>query len=255
MQRVLSKKQRVISGNLINYYSYEPSEHSRSLVFLHGWRSDATAWKQVMNNLHFEDIALYALDLPGFGQSQIPESAYGVDDYVRVVKGFIEELGLKNVILVGHSFGGRISTKYAARTSLDSLVLVDSGGINELTLVKYVKSRIAKIFKPAFRISALKPLRIKIYNLIGSSDYVATPYLRDTFLKIIGEDLRGEMKNISVPTAIIWGTKDKETPFRWAREMNELIPNSKLYAIEGAGHYSFIDQPDAFLQIMEDILK
>ena len=249
---MMLKKQLVVRDVLVNYYLYVPESPKRLVVFLHGWRSDATAWSTVLDGLGYGDSAMCAIDLPGFGQSQVPNRPYTLDDYVEVVDELTRKLGIQNLMLVGHSFGGRIAMRLTARLSaVKLLVLVDAAGITEITIGKKVKRGVAKIVRPVFRLSGLKSLRAKIYEKMGAGDYVATPYLQETFLNIIREDLRTDMARINTRTVIVWGEDDAETPVRWAHEMNALIRGSELTIIQGAGHFSFLDKPLVFIDILK----
>jgi len=248
---MFTKKQLVIKNNLLNYYERTPKVCKWNMIFLHGWRSDATAWNKVINDLNFEDIGIYVLDLPGFGQSQIPHEAYNLSDYVETLNEFIQKLKLENIILVGHSFGGRIAIKFTAHHDAKLLILVDSAGIKNISIAKNLKMVLAKIIHPIFKLPGLQKLREKIYKKIGAEDYVATPYLRDTFVNLINEDLQSEMKLIRTPTVLIWGDCDTETPLKIGQVMNRLIADSNLYILEGAGHFSFIDKTTDFVEILK----
>ena len=108
----------------------------------------------------------------------------------------------------------------------------------------------AKAARPFIPEALRKPLR----KLAGAEDYAGSGELKETFLKIIGEDLTEEMKNIKIPTLIIWGDKDKETPVEFGRRMNSLIADSKLEILEG-GHYSFLDKPDEFAGLLINFIS
>ncbi len=262
-------KQLIVNENLIAYS--QAGEGERAVIFLHGWRSQKEVWQNVLSQLSIVNCQLFAIDLPGFGGSPAPRSAWTVNDYAEVVKGFIEKIELKKVIIVGHSFGGRVGIKLAAMlsksvsTSLPSealghlfspgekgniykLVLVDSAGFALDDSKKNIYGLMAKIAKPFFKPKFMQGLRRKIYEHIGSEDYLATPELQKTFVNIIGEDLTEDMEKINCPTLIITGENDKDTPPSFGQKMQSLIPNSKLTILPGAGHFSFLDKPGEFAE-------
>lgn len=249
----ISQRQLVVNDSLINYYESDISSGTQSVVFLHGWRSEGKVWFNVMQHL---DMPSYALDLPGFGQSPLKGIAYTVNDYVKVVNDFIKKLDLKNVFLIGHSFGGRIAMKLAASDSnIARLVLVDAAGFRNQSLSTKVKKFIASIVKPLFKLPGLNSLRPKIYKLIGAEDYLATPQLQQTFVNVINEDLTPYLTSISQPTLLIWGKNDKDTPVDFARTMNTNITGSQLRVIEHAGHFSFLDQPQQFIDLLKQFIN
>lgn len=230
-------QQIVINSSLVNYYKFS-DKGDKILIFLHGWRSEGSIWRGVGNALK-DNVSIYALDMPGFGKSPL-ESSFKIQDYIDIVSSFIKKLELKNVILVGHSFGGRVAIKLSATQPelVEKIVLVDSAG--------FVQNRknytaVAKMVKPIFKPAFMQSSRKWIYKKIGAEDYVTTPELKETFLNIINEDLSGYLSEIKKPTLIIWGEDDKDTPVEFAKTMKEEIKNSKLVILSGAGHYSFID--------------
>src|SRR5688500_6023192 len=109
----MESKQIVLQGLAARYYSVQPKAAGPypALLFLHGWRSEGKVWMEIMQRLGEQGTVSFALDLPGFGGSEAPRSNWGVSDYCRVVDEFVKKLGLAQVILVGHSFGGRIAIK------------------------------------------------------------------------------------------------------------------------------------------------
>ncbi len=97
--------------------------------------------------------------------------------------------------------------------------------------------------------------RRKIYKIIGSDDYVATPRLTETFIKVKNEDLTEDIKKISCPTLIVFGENDTETPSSFGEKMHSLIANSTLQILPNAGHFSFLDQPEKFEKLLTDFIQ
>lgn len=241
-------EQIVLNGQLISYARFGNQQQNGCLIFLHGWRSQKEVWNSVTGKL--SDYQIYTIDLPGFGKSPAPKDAWMVVDYAKVVKEFIDKLGLKNVIIVGHSFGGRVGIKLASQysSSISKLVLVDSAGFAMESGKKSAMNAAAKIAKPFFKPSFMQGLRKKVYKQIGAEDYVATPELQKTFVNVTSEDLSADLKNISCPTLIITGKKDNDTPLEFGQRMQSLIANSQLLVLPDAGHFSFLDQPEEFVK-------
>ena len=281
----MKKNKIIINNQLVSYLANETAGEKR-LLFLHGWRSSKEVWGQIVNKLISEQadkqINIYAIDLPGFGGSSLtppsPSPSKGgnsagmsVGDYAEMVKGFIEKLDLKNVIIVGHSFGGRVGIKLCGSPTtppldklgtpllgqegrIKKLVLVDSAGFAIKSWRKNLMEIAAKIVKPFFKPKFMQGLRKKIYQKLGAEDYLATPELQKTFINVVGEDLTEDMKNISCPTLIIWGENDKATPPSFGERMHALVPNSKFQILKQAGHFSFLDQPEEFVEILNNFI-
>jgi len=242
----LNQKQIIINNLLVNYYFKTESEQAPAILFLHGWRSNGKVWEKVIENITGYNI--YAIDFPGFGASDTPKNDFYLQDYADVVNNFINKHNLKNIIIIGHSFGGRVGMKLAGNNPsyLKKLVLVDSAGIM-LKNHNFIKV-IAKLVKPIFKLPFMSPLRVKIYQSMGADDYVATPKLKQTFINIINENLIILLPKIKIPTLLIWGDKDKDTPLEYARIIEQKIIGSKLVILKGAGHFSFLDKKDEFIE-------
>lgn len=245
----ISNKQIIINGLLVNYYFLSGKKTDRTLIFLHGWGVDSQLWFKIIPELIDKNYSMYFVDLPGFGQSQIPDSTYGVDDYKKIVYEFIEKLGLKKITLIGHSFGGRITIKLASENPdfLEKIVLVDTAGIVTASKIKKITSLIAKSISPIFRPSFMQPLRKKLYLLFGS-EYLDNEKLSEIFSKVVSENLTHLLTRIKKSTLIIWGKEDKVTPIYYGELMNKLIKKSRLVVFENAGHFSFLDQPKKFVK-------
>lgn len=254
----MTEKQVIVSDQLINYLTNDSADPAAlAVVFLHGWLVKAAVWAPILQRLENQGYNLYALDLPGFGKSQPLKDDFDLDGYVKVVKGFIEKMGLARVCLVGHSFGGRIAIKLSAEYPdlIEKLVLVDSAGFKDESLKKKFFAFAAKFLRPIFYIPLVRVLRPQAYRLIGS-DYLNTSVdLRPAFLKIINEDLTEYLPKINVPTLIIWGENDRDTPLEFGRRIHSHIQHSIFHILKNAGHVSFLDQPDDFLKLVIDFLK
>lgn len=250
--------QVIVRNLLINYMVTDEGRKANGcLLFLHGWRSEAKVWLPIISNLKNIGAAIYAIDLPGFGGSQVPSAAMTVGDYAEVVKDFIEKLGLKNVVIIGHSFGGRVGIKLAAQKPeiVSKLILVDSAGFAMGHNKKSLMSAAAKIAKPFFKPKFMQGFRKKIYQNIGAEDYVATPELQKTFVNIVSEDLTEDMKKINCLTLIINGENDADTPVEFGKKMNGLILGSEFVIIKDAGHFSFLDQPEEFILKLSNFIQ
>lgn len=223
-----------------------------AILLLHGWGAKTDIYRPVINMLKTH-MHVYAPDMPGVGGTPDPDSPWCVDDYLDFIIEFVQNLGIKKLSLIGHSFGGRIIIKLMSRKDLpfevDKIVLMDSAGIRpKLSLKKRIKQRIYKISKWVLNIGIVKwfyPDALdNLRNRNGSADYNnATPVMRATLVRVINEDLTHLISNIDRPTLLIWGTKDTATPFSDAEKMHELISDSGIVKLENAGHFSFLEQP------------
>jgi len=212
-----------------------------NLLILHGWGSKAENWIRVKELLEREGYKVFVPDLPGFGKNSPLSHAWAIDDYVKWVADFCEKNNLSQFFLLGHSFGGAISIKFSLKypRKVIKMFLVASSGIRRKTLKKKVLKKIAN-FSNFFSFAPFYPLIRKIFYkiVVKKSDY---PYIegrtmKETYLRIIDEDLSFYLPYVSVPTVIIWGDKDKVLPVEDAYFMNQKIKKSNLIIITGANH-------------------
>lgn len=222
------------------------------ILLLHGWGSNITLFDGIIKLLS-PTHRVVALDMPGFGKTTEPPAAWCVDDYVDFVIKFIDFLGLKEFSVLVHSFGGRVLFKMNARAGLpyhiQKVVLVDSAGIMPKKTWKQKAS--LRLYKIARNIMSTKVLHFLYPDAVedmrrkrGSADYnSATPTMRATLVKVVNEDLEPLISKIKCPALLIWGDLDTATPIGDARRMQELIEDTGLVVCEGAGHYSFLEQP------------
>ena len=229
--------------------SYSIEGEGDAVVLLHGWGCDKSIWKSSIEalQLHFRVVAV---DFAGFGNSQEPDSVWGVEEYTRSVEALLRELDIQSPTLVGHSFGGRVSILYASRNEVKRVVLTDAAGVKpRRSFTYYRKVYTYKLLKRAL------PLLIgqkKAQMLLdqrraksGSSDYNrATPMMRAILSKCVNEDLCYVMPRISAPVMLFWGDMDTATPISDAHKMAKLIPDAGLVVAEGAGHFAFLERPE-----------
>lgn len=222
------------------------------VLLLHGWGANITLYQGIIDTLK-QSRRVIALDMPGFGKTPEPSVPWCVDDYVDFVLHFIETFSLKNLSVVVHSFGGRVFFKMNAREDLsfciDRAVLIDSAGILPKKSIKQKVSlkcyKIGRAFMSTKVMHFLYPDAVEnMRRKRGSSDYnSATPLMRATLVKVVNEDLEPIIGQVQCPTLLIWGDLDTATPIQDAKRMEELIADAGLVACEGAGHFSFAEQP------------
>ena len=239
---------------------YEVQGEGEPVLILHGWGCSKDTVQSITEHIAKTHRA-YALDMPGFGETPPPNEVFGIEQYTQVVEKFCRKLNIENPILIGHSFGGRISILFSSRNQTSKVMLVDAAGIVPKRTLKYhIKVRSYKIYKkllPLFVGKQEAERRIEERrNRSGSADYrAAQGIMRAVFVKIVNEDLKYVMPKIKAPTLMIWGELDTATPLSDARTMEKLIKGSGVAVMKGCGHYSFLDNPRQFFAIVDAFLN
>ena len=177
------------------------------------------------------------IDLYGFGKTPHPDYPLRIEDYAQGVWNLIEETGGGEVILVGHSFGGRIAMRLAAeKQSVIGVVLIDSAGVVPRRGLLYY-SRVV-CYKLAKKVGLSKLPQ-------GSRDFAAlSGAIRGTFINVVNENSLPDAKKIVAPTLLIWGSEDKDTPLYMCRKLHKNIADCEEVVFEGAGHFSYLECPD-----------
>lgn len=252
---------RTINDIKINY---EEKGEGELIVLLHGWGSNIKLFANLIDLLS-KKYKVVAMDMPGFGESEEPPSAWCVDDYADFVIEFLKAYNTDKVMLLGHSFGGRVIIKLNSRENLpfeiSKVILVDSAGIlppktNKKSFrtrwYKFCRNILSTKLMQKLAPEALEKLRVKY----GSADYVAaSPLMRQVLVKTVNEDLEPLLPNIKCPTLLVWGVNDTATPLSDGEKMEKLIPDAGLVKLENAGHYSFLEQQYTFNRVMCSFMK
>ena len=229
---------------------------------MHGWGSSAKSFAAVKEMMTAKGFPVYAIDLPGFGNAEMPREAYGVDDYVRFLYEFAERENLNQFYLLGHSLGGRIGIKFAVQypQKLLGLILYAAAGIKPApthrTKLLLFSAKIGKYVFSLPILNYLKGAMTKtIYILAGTRDYYrAEAVMKETMKKIIDEDLRPFLPHVKAKTLVLWGDKDKITPLTDAVIIKENIVGSVLKIIRNSGHSAHKENPEEFVDIVSAFL-
>ena len=233
------------------------------ILILHGWGDSFNSWVRVQEILAEKGFKVFIPDLPGFGKSDTPKSAWALGDYSDFIFNLSEELNLSRFFLVGHSFGGRISIKFVNSyfEKVNSLVLVGSGGIkpklNFKTKMIYSLARMGKFLftKRVFR-PFQKTAKTLFYFILRKRDYIkAQGIMRQIIKKVIAEDLLPESLKIKARTLIVWGEKDKSIPIEAAHIFKREIRNSELKIFPEIGHSPHKQIPEKLAETIIDFVK
>jgi len=246
-----------VQGRVVSYIDTDPTNESchPTVLFLHGWGAPADTYRLMLDHLATY-CRVVAPDLPGFGGSAEPETPWCVDDYVKWTVDFAAAVGLTDVVLINHSFGGRISIKLLAQRPLPfdvkKAVFMDAAGILPKRGIKYY----AKVYSYKLMKKLFPALAAKRQGKVGSADYRnASPLMRQTMVKCINEDLTHLLKDNPVSTLLIWGSADTATPLSDGQKMEQLIPDAGLVVLEGAGHFAFAQQWGLCSRVLDSFLK
>jgi len=284
-----------VSGGDVEIYVQEAGpKNGVPIVFIHGFGAWSETWRKTLNALSAEGFHSYALDLSPFGFSEkIAKGDFSTASQAKRIIAVLNNLKLKEVILVGHSVGSRPTVEVALTNPdrIKALVLTDAalGFSANKEEIKFEQNHPAWWLKTFF---AIRPLRNAVLattmtnpltskKLLGSfvadqevltkqllSVYQKPFIVKDStnrlgdWLKVMsidsdntaGSDFNNFSK-LNMPTLLVWGDKDTITPLWQGEKLEKLIPHAALSVISGLGHIPQIENPDEFNKVLLTFLQ
>ena len=234
----------------VNFIQYG-NKSGKNIVLLHGWGQNIEMMDPIGKRFQ-NDFYITIIDLPGFGKSSEPTYGYTVYDYFEIVDELLRKLKIKNPIMIGHSFGGRISIIYAAKKGVEKLVLLASPFKRSVKKNTF-KIKLLKFLK---KVPVVKELESYMKTKIGSRDYRnATPIMRLILVNTVNEDLTEYLKQIESPTLLIWGDLDTEAPLEDAKYAETIMKDAGLIIYQGATHYAYLERINEVINVLNVFLK
>lgn len=175
---------------------------------------------------------------------------WSIGDYAAFTADFLTGAGVSEPCVIAHSFGARVAVKMAAQGyPFKKLVLTGAAGIIlNRNLAYRMKVRLYRAVKKVFPAYAERRF--------GSEEYRAlSPVRRESYKKIVNEDLREDAKKIAVPVLLLYGKEDKTTPVKAGEIYRAAMQNASLYVMENCGHFAFLDDAVLFDRKTEEFLE
>ena len=262
---------------------YEYGKEGDTLLFIHGFGASSFSWRDIYQPF-INSYRVITIDLKGFGLSdKPPDDKYSVFDQTDIVKAFIDEKGLENVVLVGNSLGGAIAIqvylKYMKENKADNpvkkMILINSAGYKQ-KIPDYISVLRVPIFNRIIQFllpneTGVRMILKKVFyddnklkeNVIKTyASYLETKGAKHSLRKTANqmsidniEEVVKEYKKINIPTLIIWGEEDNIIPIHIAYKFLKDIKNSKLKIIGECGHAPQEEKPEAVIPLIEEFLK
>ena len=244
-----------VDGLPVRYFEASAEAGGEAIVLLHGLGDSAETWARVMPRLA-RGRRVLAPDLAGFGRTPVPREGMSLSALVRYLDGFMDAVGLEQVILIGNSLGGAVAIRHAASDPgrVRRLFLLNSAGL--LTVVP-------SELEPGTREEARELARITL-----GPDATVPGFLLDDLIRASRDparraylrsdeptDVREDLGRIEVPTTIIWGEQDRLIPTDHATELQEGIRGSELILLPGIAHLPQVQAPEEVLRIITERLN
>ena len=261
--------------------AYSQSGEGSPVVLIHGFGANSYTWRHLAPILALNH-KVYAVDLKGYGKSDKPlDENYSLQDQAALVADFIKKRRLRDVTLVGHSFGGGVALmlaldkRPAIRSRVKRLVLLDTiaypqkipifFGILRTPLVGQVSQSVVPPefqARAALRIAYLDDSKITNRDVAAYAQPLhsegAKHALIQTAKQIVPDNLgmlADRYKSIRLPTLILWCPYDKIVPIAIGRRLHEDLPNSTFRVIRGCGHLPHEERPLATAREIQAFLN
>ena len=251
------------------------------VIFIHGLSGCWQNWLEQLP-LFARDQRVIGVDLPGFGQSEMPEEPISISNYADAIDALMTELGIDSAKIVGNSMGGFIGAELAIQhpARVERLVLVAAAGLS----IESIRTERTT----GLRHRAENVVFFSLGNLAAQSHQVALrPRLRHALLLLVAAHpgklpgplaaqqvlgsgkpgfsdaleamcrypLRDRLEKIACPTFIVWGDKDRLVPCKDAAIFEELIPDSRKIIYKDTGHVSMMERPARFNRDVKAFLE
>jgi pimeloyl-ACP methyl ester carboxylesterase len=222
------------------------------VLALHGWRRTSADFDRALAGLD-----ALALDLPGFGASPPPPEAWGAADYAKAVSAVLADMDTP-VVVLGHSFGGRVAVHLAADRPEAVRALVLTGvplirraptGAHPPFAFRAARWLNRRGLLPDARMEALRRKH-------GSDDYrAATGVMRDVLVRSVNESYEAELGRVQCPVELVWGDDDTAAPFSIAQQAASILgDHAAVTVLPGAGHLTPLSAPDQLRAALERYL-
>lgn len=215
-------------------------------VYLHGWGCDYKGFEFYDKNLKNSSLLI---DFPPFGRSSKNIKDWTLFTYANMVISLCNDLNIKKLNLIGHSFGGRVAIVMSilCKDEVNKLVLIDSAGLKPRRNLNFYLKLTAYKLKKKLNMDVSK---------YGSCDYKSlSADLKKIFISIVNTHLDDFLPNVEAETLIIFGKEDKTTPLYMAKKFKKKIKNSKLIILEGTGHFCFVERRLEILSNLKTFLN
>lgn len=258
------------------YMDVEPTanDNGRTVVLLHGMNWYAEYWGETIRRLTAEGFRVIAPDQIGFGRSSKPVIPYSLHDHVTNTKAILDELGIDEAIILGHSMGGAIAQRFAfsfpAVTS--HLVLVNPIALTDSRLSRgwsrfetytpesdnrdyaAVRRNIERYF---YTWDDKYERYIDInYGWTLSAEWPRLATVRALNSQWLYQDpVEYDRPHIPAKTLYLSGAEDGPNFREQSAIVVEQIPNATMHMIEEAGHLPFFEKPDEFYPALIEFIK
>lgn len=260
----------------IAYLRNTTANNGDTLVLIHGFSANKDNWTRIARKFT-DDFNVYAIDLPGHGESSKPlDIGYTFDQQVDHVARILKALDIQEMHMMGNSMGGGITALYAATypEQIKTAVLFDPAGIMDFDnglvdmvldgdnpLIPSKPGDLDRLLDFAMEDRPFIPWPVKgvLEEKAIANQNVAKVIFADIRDAGFQPDFRNAMSRVEDPVLVIWGKEDRLLDYRNGESFKEAISGAQLEIMEGIGHMPMLEAPkksaSLFLEFAKDHLS
>lgn len=238
---------------------YETSGSGPAVVLIHGLGTTSDVWYSLRTVLA-PDFRVIAYDRSGCGLSPRRAGGYSIDAWVEELVDLLDQLGIDETAVIGHSLGSTIAQRFAARypSRVRALVLVGGEAVLTGDARNVLAERVASIREIGLAAVVDAWLASSLSEDTRATNPVLAGLLRAMFLAndaqsyveqaetLRDADVAAGDADILCPTLLIVGDQDHVTPVTWQQEIAKAIPESRIQIIPNTAHMTMLEAPEAF---------
>jgi len=244
---------------------YNESGQGQTLVLLHGFLEDMSMWKDFSPKLA-EKFRVITIDFPGFGESDCLDIPHSMDTLAEVVNAVLDQLEIKQCVMIGHSMGGYAALSFAAMfpTKLKGICLFHSHALADTNEAKENRDKVIAVIEAdrcgfifSFFHDLFAPENVDTYQQeIDDMHEVAMKASHQGIIQAL-YGMKNRISRLDVlinapwPVLFVLGKKDSRIPFQTALAQAALPPRGEILMLENVGHMGHIEAKEYTLKTLE----
>lgn len=251
-----------LNNRLVHYELV--GRRGQPIIFLHSWLGSWRYWLPTMDHISERNRA-YALDFWGFGESDRHDSEFSVSEYVSMLIGFMDNMGLTRVNLAGHGLGGMVAIRAASEhpQRFGKLMTVSTpiqgaqaiGGRSGALLSRlFGRTNSTNVWAKMVRQIDLNDHQIKD-EIIEDTDSLSATLVERVVASILSTDLRPDLARLELPTLAIYARNDSIVSHEQASLLREEYHSLQVLKLPRSNHFPFLEQPNIFNRLLLDFLS
>ena len=250
-----------LNNRLVHYELV--GKRGQPIIFLHSWLGSWRYWLPTMDHIS-ERYRAYALDFWGFGESDRRDSEFSVAEYVTMLLGFMDNMGLQRVNLAGHGLGGMVAIRAAGEhPERFGKIMTVSAPINGAQAISvrpgallsrlFGRSNPTNIWTKMVRQIDMNDAQIKD-EIIEDTDSLSETVVERVVSSILNSDLRADLARLELPVLAMYCTHDSIVNHNQADLLRDEHRSLQVLKLPRSNHFPFLDQPNVFDRLLLDFL-